>query len=64
MNPLKPEIPYVWPETRVLKEMCTYEQQPPFGELVQRSHFLFGIVSSPTTQGIDVLNTWMSCNNN
>ncbi|MBU2055532.1 MAG: hypothetical protein KJ936_08400 [Proteobacteria bacterium] len=62
MKPLNPLPPFVWPEPRVLVEMCTYENQPPFSELAEKAHFLFGIVSALTIQGIDVLKTWMESN--
>jgi hypothetical protein len=29
---------FVWPEPRALENMCTYEYQPPFGELAFSSH--------------------------
>lgn len=64
MNPLNPSPSFVWPEPRVLAEMCTYEHQPPFGEVVLNARFLFGIVSALTTRGIDVLKTWMDTNRN
>lgn len=62
MKPLNPQSPFVWPEPRVLTDICTYKHQPPFFELVLRSRFLFGIVSALTLQGIDVLRTWMDDN--
>jgi hypothetical protein len=62
MNQLKPQPPFVWPEPRVLEGISDYEHQPPFDDLVQKSHFLFGIVSALTVQGIDVLKTWMEDN--
>ena len=34
MNLLNPQPSFVWPEPRVLAEMCTYDHQPPFGEVV------------------------------
>ncbi len=66
MNPLNPQPPFVWPEPRVLDEMCacTYEHQPPFGDMALKARFLFGIVSAPTTRGIDILKTWMDTNEN
>ncbi|MEI7638871.1 MAG: hypothetical protein WCJ37_16300 [Syntrophus sp. (in: bacteria)] len=62
MSPLSPQPPFIWPEPRVLVGMTDYEHQPPFGELVMRSSFLFGIVSALTKKGIDALNTWMEVN--
>jgi hypothetical protein len=62
MKPLNPLPPFVWPEPRVLVEMCTYENQPPFSELAEKAHFLFGILSALTIQGIDILKTWMESN--
>lgn len=62
MNPLNPQPSFVWPEPRVLAEMCTYQHQPPFGEMVVNARFLFGIVSALTMRGVDVLTTWMEIN--
>jgi hypothetical protein len=59
---LKPQPSYVWPEPRALEKMCTYEYQPPFGELALSSHSLFGIVSALTEQGVDVLEYWLEGN--
>ena len=64
MDPLNPQPPFVWPEPRVLSEMCTYEHQPPFGEVVLNARFMFGIASALTTRGIDTLKTWMDTNKN
>jgi hypothetical protein len=62
MNSLKPRPPFIWPEPRALEEMCTYEHQPPFGELALEASSLFGIVSALTVRGVDVLETWLERN--
>jgi hypothetical protein len=64
MSHLNPQPPFVWPEPRVLEQMCTYEHQPPFGELVLTSNSLFGIVSDLRTQGVDLLENWLARNPN
>lgn len=64
MNPLNPQPSFVWPEPRVLAEICSYEHQPPFGEVLLNARYLFGIVSALTTRGVDVLKTWMDTNKN
>ena len=64
MNLLNPQPSFAWPEPRVLAEMCTYEFQPPFGEVVLNARFLFGVASALTTRGIDILKTWMDTNKN
>ena len=55
MNGLNPQPPFVWPEPRVLEGMCSYEQQPPYGELAREAQSLFGIVLAITAQGVDGL---------
>ena len=62
MIPLKPQPPFVWPEPRAIEKMCTYEYQPPFGELALSSHSLFGIVSALTERGVNVLEYWLKGN--
>jgi hypothetical protein len=62
MTSLKPQPPFVWPEPRALEKICTYEYQPPFGELALSSRSLFGIVSALTGRGIDVLECWLKSN--
>jgi hypothetical protein len=42
--------------------MCTYEYQPPYGELAFSSRCLFGIVSALTERGLDVLECWLNGN--
>ena len=59
---MKPQPPFVWPEPRALENMCTYEHQPPFGELAFSSHSLFGIVSALTERGLDALECWLKGN--
>ena len=59
---MKPQPPFVWPEPRALENMCTYEYQPPFGELAFSSHSLFGIVSALTERGLDALECWLKGN--
>ena len=62
MIPLKPQPSFVWPEPRAIEKICTYEYQPPFGELALSSHSLFGIVSALTGRGVDVLEYWLKGN--
>lgn len=64
MNVLKPQPPFVWPEPRVHTETAKYEHKPPFFELALDASFMFGIVSSLTTQGISLLETWLAENPN
>lgn len=63
INELEPQIPFLWPEPRVTEGNRIYKHQPPFGDLVLESPFMFGIISALTTRGIDVLKAWMECNN-
>jgi hypothetical protein len=62
MIPLKPQPSFVSPEPRAIEKICTYEYQPPFGELALSSHSLFGIVSAITERGVDVLESWLKSN--
>lgn len=62
MNRLKPQPPFMWPEPRVREEMATYEHEPPYHELALDASALFGIVSSLTARGVDVLGTWLERN--
>jgi hypothetical protein len=62
MIPLKPQPSFVWPEPRVIERICTYEYQPPFGDLAISSHSLFGVVSALTERGLDVLESWLKSN--
>jgi hypothetical protein len=62
MNSLSPQPPFIWPELRVVQQLCTYEHEPPYGELALRSRSLLGIVSALTGGGSDVLETWLERN--
>src|SRR5712664_2839731 len=59
---LKVEPPFVWPEPRVIEGMCTYDHQPPIGELALAARSLFGIVSVLTAKGIEILESWLKRN--
>src|SRR5258708_22336002 len=56
------EPPFVWPEPRVLEGICAYKHQPPFRELALTSNSLFGIASSITSRGVEVLRSWLVSN--
>ena len=62
MTNLKPQVPFIWPEPRVREGMTTYENNPPFSELVLRAASLFGVIPSLTTQGVDLLERWLDQN--
>lgn len=55
MNYLNPQPPFVWPEPRVLADVCSYERRPPFSELAGTSRSVFGIVSAITAEGVEFL---------
>ncbi len=59
MKLLTPQSPYIWPEPRALEHIGKYQSQPPFGELAQRSHAIFGTVTALTAEGVDVLGSWL-----
>lgn len=62
MSTLKPQSPFVWPESRAIEELSSYEHEPPFGELALTSRSIFGIVSALTARGVDVLESWLQLN--
>ena len=62
MKPLNPQPPFVWPEPRELERICSYQHQPPFGELALKSRSLFGIITALTSRGINTLQFWLEQN--
>jgi hypothetical protein len=62
MSFLLPHPPFVWPERRAIEKMCTYEHQPPFGDLALVSHSFFGIVSALTAPAVDVIDSCLERN--
>ncbi|MDD3893609.1 MAG: hypothetical protein PHU36_01105 [Syntrophomonadaceae bacterium] len=55
MNTLKPSVPFVWPEPRVMKGMLYYEDPVPFQSLAEKSGSLFGIVYGIDENGVQWL---------
>lgn len=62
-NMLRPEPPFLWPEPRILDQICSYEQDPPFEAVARASDSVFGIVSSLSGGGIDLLKSWLKDKN-
>ena len=60
MKPLSPQPPFIWPESRIIEGLATYEHHPPFDELIRASQSMFGMVSEITTDGVDVLKAWLA----
>lgn len=61
-SPLNPRPPFVWPEPRVIENLCSYQNDPPFGELALKAKSLFGIVSAISFKGIQAVTKWINEN--
>lgn len=53
---------FIWPEPRTLEAHGVYEYVPPLRQLAQESHSLFGVVTSITIKGLEVLMDWLNDN--
>lgn len=53
---LSPEIPFIWPEARVLEEVATYWPDDPFQNITERANGIFGVVSCIDESGVEYLN--------
>lgn len=55
MEILKPSVPFVWPEPRVMNGMLNYEHTVPFQSLAEKSNSMFGIVYGIDENGVQWL---------
>lgn len=52
MKPLKPSVPFIWPDPRVMKGMLYYGDAVPFQSLAEKSISMFGIVYGIDENGV------------
>lgn len=63
-QPLSPESPYLWPETRVLNGSLSYASNPVFDSAVDKAKAVFGVLHSLTDVGLSWIDTKLNKNPN
>lgn len=59
---LTSDPPFIWPESRILEDLCSYSTDVPFDEVVRTADAIFGTLVSPSRKGIQVLESWLDRN--
>lgn len=59
---IEPIAPFVWPEPRILDQLCDYEREPPIDDLALQARSVFGIVTGLTHRGVQTVSSWLGRN--